>query len=1114
MQQKDYLTTNKIANYVGSTFYHRGVRYFKENRVSGIELSGLEIAGLVKGSGCKVYRSVINSNGRGGIKSSSCSCPIGGGCKHIAALGLAFLNWGDEPQEAEIISRENQNIAPVKSKVASVKKTAWRKEFDKIANNTKNDEQETLMYEMELIFELRSAQDFDLPAESGYALVLRPRGKNKFTGKKSFSAFEWKDAQYGYSVNPIRKSAEYFLKELYKPLILGAANNYNHYYWREQKWLPIVGANAGMVWHLLKNHRFYNIDLVFGSAASIPINIDSKPISVKAAITDIYKGFRLKNELVCDDKILNPDFAIMFGDVPQFALIGNNLVDPPAANKQKNITAEISLFPVNHIADMNVFKLLQKPLAIPESDWPDFRRDYLPKVMRGMEIANLSQKITIPKVFPPILKAVLSRYRENDLAVEWRWRYESHEIGLTEKKIAGDIFLRDTKKENEIRLTISTLLSPQAELFNSQSSELLARATIGKNSAPRFVHELLPKLARINGVEIEKKENTPDYEILSEDISASFNINGAGDPDWFDLLITIKAGIHDVPLIDLLPALKAEDEYLVLNNGKMVDLRRAEFDKMRQLLAEAAHFVEPKGGGFKMSRFQVGWWEEFKNLGIVEKQSKEWENAAKGLYNFKSIKPFPKLPESVFRANLRPYQREGAAWLDFLRENRLGGVLADDMGLGKTVQAIAMISKAIIEIPAGSRKPFLIVAPTSVVENWRLEFKKFAPSLDITTLKSGNRNAEYAALDKSAAVIVSYAILRRDSDKLLEKKWSGIILDEAQFVKNYQSNTYAIIRKLKTLCRIALTGTPMENNLMELWSIFSIVSPGLFPPPEKFREIFQTPIEKLADKIMLDRLRGRVKPFLLRRKKDLVEKELPQKSEQILMLEMESDQRKIYDLYLQKQRQIVLGLLAEGGMKKHQFEILTALMRMRQICLHAGLIDKKYGKTSSVKIGSLMEQLDSILSEGHKVLVFSQFTSFLSLARNELDAKKINYCYLDGSTRNRGRVIEEFQNGKINVFLMSLKAGGVGINLTAADYCIILDPWWNPAVESQAVARSHRIGQVKPVMVYKYIIKNTIEEKVLALQEKKKRLFDNVLENGEVFGNLVTEKDIKNLLRD
>ena len=544
----------------------------------------------------------------------------------------------------------------------------------------------------------------------------------------------------------------------------------------------------------------------------------------------------------------------------------------------------------------------------------------------------------------------------------------------------------------------------------------------------------------------------------------------------------------------------------------MVNLRHAAFDKMRQLLAEAAHFSEPKSGGFKMSRFQAGWWDEFKDLGIIEKQSKEWESATKGLYNFKKIETFPELPEDIFSAQLRPYQKEGAGWLDFLRQNGLGGVLADDMGLGKTVQSIAMICRARMQNDAKTKLSFLIVAPTSVVENWRLEFNKFAPNLTVAVLRRGNREAEYSILDKNDAVIVSYAILRRDSEKLLSRQWSGVILDEAQFVKNYQSNTYAIIRKLQTCCRIALTGTPMENNLMELWSIFSIVSPGLFPPPEKFREIFQTPIEKLADEIMLGRLRKRVKPFLLRRKKNLVEKELPKISEQLLTLEMESDQRKIYDLYLQKQRQIVLGLLSGGGMKKHQFEILTALMRMRQICLHAGLIDKKYGKTSSIKIESLMEQLENVLSENHKVLIFSQFTSFLSLVRDNLDSKKINYCYLDGSTRNRAQMIDEFQNGLKNVFLMSLKAGGIGINLTAADYCIILDPWWNPAVENQAVARSHRIGQIKPVMVYKYIIKDSIEEKVVALQEKKKRLFENVLEDGAIFGSLVTEKDIKNLL--
>lgn len=340
MRQKDYLATNKIVNHVGSVYYNRGMGYFKENRVSGIELSGLRIFGLVKGSGYKTYKSVIYLDGRGGIKSSSCSCPIGGECKHIAALGLAFLDWGNESQE---------------TKIKTFKKAAWRREFDKIADNDKNKKEETLMYEMELVFELRSAQDLNLRAEEGYALFLRPRGINKFSGKKSFSAFEWREAQYEYDKNMIRESANYFFKELYKPLILATANNYN-YYWREQKWLPVTSANAGMVWHLLENHRFYKVNLVFGSAASIPITVCREKLSIKAVISDIYKGFKLKNELIGDGKILNPDFVLMFGDVPQFALIGNSLIDPLAANKQKDIAAEISLYSVNEMSDMRVFK--------------------------------------------------------------------------------------------------------------------------------------------------------------------------------------------------------------------------------------------------------------------------------------------------------------------------------------------------------------------------------------------------------------------------------------------------------------------------------------------------------------------------------------------------------------------------------------------------------------------------------------------------------------------------------------------------------------------------------------------------------------------------------------
>jgi len=1127
MEQRDYLTTNKIANYVGSTFYHRGVRYFKEDRVSGIELSGLEIVGLVKGSGYKVYKSAINSDGRGGIKSSSCSCPIGGGCKHIAALGLAFLDWGtdgkgiqtpaDTQKWADIKPAPTENA--VKQKLI-VKKTArWRKEFDQIMPDDDNNinSYDIPQYEIELIFEIHLASDFFYDHGKGdYTLALRLRGKNIKTGKKIFSAFEWNEFKSDYRSIPnyIPAPTYHFLKGLYKAMTLGRQNSY--YYHQNEKWLPLVNDNAGLVWHFLKNCSLYRINLIFGAGANVSIAISDDPVAINVVLSDIYRGFQLTSGLVCREKILTPDLTLLFGTVPQFAFLGNNVNGLHNINEKSDNPPEFSLYPIGGNANMKVFQTLQKPISIPESDWADFREYYLPKILRTTEILNLSQKVVIPKTIPPVLKVILSRYKENDLAVVWRWRYDSAEIGFKDESDNShpDQFLRDKVKEAEISSAAGQLLSSQSELFDSQSVGLLAHAVLAKNSAARFVHNLLPQLAQIKDVEIERNADTPDYEILSEEISASFNIDAASDSDWFDLLITIKAGEHLVPLIDLLPALKADDEYLVLNNGKMVNLRHTAFNKMRQLLAEAAHFAEPKSGGFKMSRFQAGWWDEFKDLGIIEKQSKEWENATEGLYNFKKIEPFPKLPEDIFRAQLRPYQKEGAAWLEFLRKNELGGVLADDMGLGKTVQAIAMICKAVTEIGNNERKPFLIIAPTSVVENWRLEFNKFAPNLTVAVLRRGNRDIEYSALDKNDAVIVSYAILRRDSEKLSAKDWRGIILDEAQFVKNYQSNTYAIIRKLKTRCRLALTGTPMENNLMELWSIFSIVSPGLFPPPEKFREIFQTPIEKLADKIMLGRLRKRVKPFLLRRKKDLVEKELPQKSEQLLTLEMESDQRKIYDLYLQKQRQVILGLLSAGGMKKHQFEILTALMRMRQICLHAGLIDKRYGKTSSIKIESLMEQLENVLSENHKVLIFSQFTSFLSLVKDNLDSKKIDYCYLDGSTRNRAQVIDEFQNGKKNVFLMSLKAGGIGINLTAADYCIILDPWWNPAVENQAVARSHRIGQTKPVMVYKYIIKNTIEEKVVALQEKKKRLFDNVLEEGEIFGSLVTEKDIKNLLED
>ena len=460
MQQRDYLTTNKIANYVGGAFYHRGVRYFKEDRVSAIELDGLEITGLVKGGGYKVYKSVINLDGRGGIKSSNCSCPIGGGCKHIAALGLAFLDWGVEgkemqtPAEAKMRADTMPATTSAKQRTVTSKTARWRKEFDRIAPDDENSAYvyDGPRYDIELVFEVQPMSKY-FNQEGNYALVLRLRGKNIKTGKKSFSAFEWNEFKSDYRSVPyyIPAPTYYFLKEFYRALVFGRTNSY--YYRQNEKWLPFVNENAGVIWHFLKDCHLYNINLIFGSGANIPITISNEPITIKVVLSDIYRGFRLKNGFVCQEKILTPDLSILFGVIPRFALLANNVDDLININQQtdnsRNPSPEISLYPIGGNANMKVFQSLQEPISIPESDWVDFREHYLPKILRATEIHNLSQKVAIPKTIQPVLKIILSRHKESDLAIKWCWRYDSWEIALNAKNDNSQTeqFLRDEIKE-------------------------------------------------------------------------------------------------------------------------------------------------------------------------------------------------------------------------------------------------------------------------------------------------------------------------------------------------------------------------------------------------------------------------------------------------------------------------------------------------------------------------------------------------------------------------------------------------------------------------------------------------------------------------------------------
>ena len=486
-----------------------------------------------------------------------------------------------------------------------------------------------------------------------------------------------------------------------------------------------------------------------------------------------------------------------------------------------------------------------------------------------------------------------------------------------------------------------------------------------------------------------------------------------------------------------------------------------------------------------------------------------------GLLAIDSVEP-TSLPRTV-DATLRPYQKDGYDWLAFLWKHRLGGILADDMGLGKTLQALALVAHA---KTGGADAPFLVVAPTSVVSNWLAEAARFVPSLTVrgvaTTKQSLSQLAEGADI-----VVTSYALFRLGFAHYRKLGWSGLVLDEAQFVKNPASKAHEAAVSLEAPFKLAITGTPMENSLTDLWSLFQIVAPGLFPSGRKFAEEYVRPIASgdsgdsaqhaaAHSAALIAKLRRRIRPLMMRRTKQLVASELPAKQEQVLQVELAPRHRTLYDTVLQKERQKLLGLIED--LDRNRFIVFRSLTLLRMLSLDASLVDEAYAGIPSSKLDALFEQLDDVIAEGHRALIFSQFTSFLRKAASRLDAAGIPYEYLDGSTLHRADVIARFKSGDAPVFLISLKAGGFGLNLTEADYVFLLDPWWNPATETQAVDRTHRIGQTRPVNVYRLVATGTIEEKVMALRDRKAKLFDAVMDDDAVFSTALTAEDIRGLL--
>jgi len=682
-----------------------------------------------------------------------------------------------------------------------------------------------------------------------------------------------------------------------------------------------------------------------------------------------------------------------------------------------------------------------------------------------------------------------------------RFSYGNHSLSPAE----NDDDLLAEVEENEEKFLICRDLAFEKGVLEKFYTEGFKRTgpdrfEILGEDALDFVAEELPEL-----------KSNPSYKFLNsvnhfqvfsqvgrEDLRAK--AHGFSN-DWFLLDLGFDFEGVKVPF-ELVRTLVAEGKNYIPVPGKgYVKIKREEILSLADKLSEIEAEVDEQGR-LKIRRYHAPYLD-----GLLQIDWSEQQSLSEAIMALKQTGTLPhhSLP-SYLQSILRGYQQHGYDWLHFLRQHHFHGILADDMGLGKTLQMLACLQD---QKDRYGMKPNLVIAPTSVVFNWQREAEKFTPDLKVLAHSGSSRAKDIKNVEELDLVLTSYALFRRDAEMLTKKNWRSVVLDEAQNIKNYRSKTAQLVKELQAEQRWALTGTPLENRLSELWSIFSFLMPGFLGSYNHFKNVYQQPIEIVQDEEVLERLRKRIYPFVMRRLKEDVARELPPKTEITQYCEMTPEQRKLYHQMLAACREEVFEEVEKHGIERSQVSIFTALLRLRQICCHPSLVGKKKGFESG-KMLEFEDLLLEILSEGHRVLVFSQFVEMLTLLKALLEKNKIEYEYLDGRTRHREKHIQHFQKDeKVKVFLISLRAGGTGINLTAADYVIHYDPWWNPAVEDQATDRVHRLGQTRHVFAYKMITKDSVEEKILGLQDRKRSLAKGILSTDSAMGKKFNLEDLE-----
>lgn len=1058
------LTLTTLRRYFSPVFYRRGLEYQRDGRVLSLEWEeGSEtLYSSVAGSGRHIYHQEITFDEDGLDPLGDCTCPVGGNCKHVIA---ALIEW---------ISRNAKKV----SRASVDPFTVWKES----ALQQLQDGQATPYPEVGatcLLHLLVPKTSNRLPTLTLRTVKSRRLKRGGWGKETPFNLDDLNGFYYFSSVTPLPQDME----------IARLLTNQSDYRSSD----PAIEGDIGVLalQRLLRSGRcFYRTPgerpLVFGPPKSLSIDWTSRAGKTRC---------RIKLEEGGDDWVLIPTEPAWYLD-PATGQCGP-VVGQPCPTP---LLQSLSVLPPLEEKDLPRLSLFLSEI-VPSDDLPlPTRLDI--QLIKTPPIPSLSLRGAIDQsgicrhlvrlrfVYAPLNLPPF----DPDVGI-----YETHILEGKTCRVVRDpeVEFASIQTLAELRLALA---SP--ELGAPGEFDLLFPSESVEESAGMWKHFLdkIPDLEEKGW----KIEITPEFRLSFETPDQLLAEVNDSNPDWFEIGLKVD---YQGEKIDILPLLlqllqsNRPDRPLMyhLGENRWLEVPASLLTPVVETLIELFDGKHAPEETLRVPRSMAH------NLLEIEQQLNAnghllgWSGGegirqlAEKLRSFNGIVPVT--PPSGLNVQLRTYQLQGLAWLQFLREYGFNGILADDMGLGKTIQTLSYL---LIEKEAGRlTSPALIVSPTSVLGNWRVESGRFTPELNVIVLHGPARGDTFDKAVDCDLIITSYPLLVRDLAFHQKMHYHSLVLDEAQAIKNPAAQVTKAAGAVRADHRICLTGTPMENHLGELWSLFQVMMPGFLGSRQQFTRLFRTPIEKNGNLERRHLLQQRVAPFVLRRTKEQVTQELPPKTTMTREVEAGPAQGRLYESLRLAMVKKVNTLLQKKGLQNSRIEILDALLKLRQVCCDPRLV-KLASATSvreSAKLLELIELLKNLLEENRKILIFSQFTSMLALIEEELKARNIPYCKLTGQTRKREEVISSFQNGEKDVFLVSLKAGGVGLNLTAADTVIHYDPWWNPAIENQASDRAHRIGQEKPVFVYKLVVKGTIEERILQLQEKKQQLADSVYGN-------------------